>query len=94
METGSSADNSTSSSAAATQKKAERPRANSSGSIDQKRLLAGISGGGITSGGRLMLQIPVGPQCRPRRVPSPGYRLQEHISSEDNAVQVDKVRLC
>uniref|UniRef100_A0A3Q1JJN8 Rho GTPase activating protein 4a n=1 Tax=Anabas testudineus TaxID=64144 RepID=A0A3Q1JJN8_ANATE len=91
---GSSPDNSISFSATATQKKAERPRANSSGSIDQKRLLGGISGGGITSGGRMMLQIPVGPQCRPRRVPSPGYRLQEHSSSEDIAIKLDKVGLC
>ncbi|XP_026224081.1 rho GTPase-activating protein 4a [Anabas testudineus] len=90
LESGSSPDNSISFSATATQKKAERPRANSSGSIDQKRLLGGISGGGITSGGRMMLQIPVGPQCRPRRVPSPGYRLQEHSSSEDIAIKLDK----
>uniref|UniRef100_A0A665VX66 Rho GTPase-activating protein 4-like n=1 Tax=Echeneis naucrates TaxID=173247 RepID=A0A665VX66_ECHNA len=48
----------------------ERPRANSSGSIDQKRS-TGPAGGAIVSSGKLMLQIPVGPQCRPRRIPSP-----------------------
>ncbi|XP_070766639.1 rho GTPase-activating protein 4-like [Enoplosus armatus] len=93
LETGSSVDNSTSSTAAAAQKKAECPRANSSGSINQSRLPAGPAGGGIASGGKLMLQIPVGPQCKPRRVHSPGNvrrEFQEHSSSEDILVQVDK----
>ncbi|XP_044207019.1 rho GTPase-activating protein 4a [Thunnus albacares] len=92
-EMGSSADQSTSSSAAPPQRKGERPRANSSGSIDQSRLTAGPAGGSITSTGKLMLQIPVGPQGRPRRVNSPGYvrrEIQEQSSSEDTAVQVDK----
>ncbi|XP_042347544.1 rho GTPase-activating protein 4-like isoform X2 [Plectropomus leopardus] len=93
FETGSSADNSTSSSAAPTQRKAERPRANSGGSIDKSRLTAGPVGGGIASSGKLMLQIPVGPQCKPRRGHSPAYvhrEKQENMSSEDFAVQVDK----
>uniref|UniRef100_A0A665VWX0 Rho GTPase-activating protein 4-like n=1 Tax=Echeneis naucrates TaxID=173247 RepID=A0A665VWX0_ECHNA len=68
VETGSSAD-STSFSPAPSQRR-ERPRANSSGSIDQKRS-TGPAGGAIVSSGKLMLQIPVGPQCRPRRIPSP-----------------------
>lgn len=71
LETGYSADNSTGSFAAATQKP-DRPRANSSGSIESRRLSGGPAGGGITSGGKLMLQIPVGPQCKPRRLHSPG----------------------
>ncbi|XP_056241172.1 rho GTPase-activating protein 4-like [Seriola aureovittata] len=93
LETGSSADGSTGSSAAPPQKGAERPRANSSGSIDQRRLSAGPGGGGIASGGNLLLQIPVGPMCKPRRVPSPCFvrrDFQENSSSEDIAVHVDK----
>ncbi|XP_056279631.1 rho GTPase-activating protein 4-like isoform X2 [Pseudoliparis swirei] len=93
MEAGSSADNSTSSSAASTRRKAERPRANSSGSNDQSRLRAGPVGGGIASGGKLMLQIPIGPQGKPRRGHSPGYvcrEFQEHSSSEDIVVKVDE----
>ncbi|XP_040008476.1 rho GTPase-activating protein 4-like [Xiphias gladius] len=92
LETGSSAANSTSSSAAPPQKRAERPRANSSGSVDQNRLTGGPAGGGIASGGKLMPQIPVGPQCKQRPVPSPGFvrrEFQEQSSTED-IVQVDK----
>ncbi|KAA8591096.1 hypothetical protein FQN60_002039 [Etheostoma spectabile] len=88
METGSSADNGARLCAAPTHKKAERPRANSSGSIDQSRLTAEQVGGSIASSGKLMLQIPLGP----RRGHSPGYvrrELQEHSSSED-IVKVDK----
>lgn len=66
------ADSSTRSFAAPTQKKTERPRANSSGSIDQNKFIGGPAGGGVTSGGKLLLQIPVGPQCKPKRVHSPG----------------------
>ncbi|XP_022597303.1 SLIT-ROBO Rho GTPase-activating protein 3-like [Seriola dumerili] len=93
LETGSSADGSTGSSAAPPQKGAGRPRANSSGSIDQRRLSAGPGGGGIASGGNLLLQIPVGPMCKPRRVPSPCFvrrDFQENSSSEDISVHVDK----
>ncbi|XP_041801153.1 rho GTPase-activating protein 4-like isoform X2 [Chelmon rostratus] len=93
LETGRSSDNTISSSAAPTQKKTERPRANSSGSMDQSRLTGGPAGGGLASGGKLMLQIPVGPQCKPRRGHSPGNvrrEFQEHSSSEDISVQVDK----
>ncbi|XP_035502346.2 rho GTPase-activating protein 4 isoform X1 [Scophthalmus maximus] len=87
----SSADSSTGMSAGQT--RAERPRANSSGSIDQTRLTCGPAGGSITSGGKLMLQIPIGPQFKARRAPSPGLvrrDLQESSSSEDIRVQVDK----
>ncbi|XP_041860707.1 SLIT-ROBO Rho GTPase-activating protein 3-like isoform X2 [Melanotaenia boesemani] len=75
------------------QTKTERPRANSSGSIDHNRIPAGPAGGGITSAGKLTLQIPVGPQCRPRRMHSPvsvHRECQQHSSSEDIVVQVDK----
>ncbi|KAK2851359.1 hypothetical protein Q5P01_007635 [Channa striata] len=87
LETGCSVDNSPSSFAVPTQKFDKRPRANSSGSIEQKRYPAG--GGIFPTSGKMMLQIPVGPQGRPRRVPSPGYRLQEHLT-EDTGVNVDK----
>ncbi|KAI9530779.1 hypothetical protein NQZ68_000270 [Dissostichus eleginoides] len=89
FEARSSADNSSGSSAA-TQRKAERPRANSSGSIDKSKVTAG---GGITSGGKVMLQIPIGPQSKQRQGQSPGYVrrvLQEHSSSEDIVIKVDK----
>uniref|UniRef100_A0A8P4G1K3 Rho GTPase activating protein 4 n=1 Tax=Dicentrarchus labrax TaxID=13489 RepID=A0A8P4G1K3_DICLA len=68
------------SSAAPTQKGTDRPRAYSSGAIDQSRLTGGPAGGGVASSGKLMLQIPMGPQCRPRRVHSPGYVLLQLIS--------------
>lgn len=87
MESGSCADHS--SSAASTQRK----RANSSGSVDHSRSSTGPAGGSITSAGKSMLQIPVGPQCRPRRMHSPGFvrkGSQQHSSSEDITVQVDK----
>ncbi|KAF3860407.1 hypothetical protein F7725_000662 [Dissostichus mawsoni] len=87
FEARSSADNS-SGSTAATQRKAERPRANSSGSIDKSKVTAGI-----TSGGKVMLQIPIGPQSKQRQGQSPGYVrrvLQEHSSSEDIVIKVDK----
>lgn len=92
FETGQSADNSAGSSAAPALKKAERPRANSSGSIDQRRLAGGPGGGSIVSGGKF-LQIPLGPQCKPRRVHSPGNARrvsQEHLSCEDIPIQLDK----
>ncbi|GAA6222799.1 SLIT-ROBO Rho GTPase-activating protein 3-like [Lates japonicus] len=92
LETGFSVDNSTSSSAAP-QRRAERPRANSSGCIDQNRLTGGPAGGNIASGGKLMFQSLLVPQCKPRRVPSPNLarrEIQENSSSEDIVVQVDK----
>ncbi|XP_004070741.2 SLIT-ROBO Rho GTPase-activating protein 3 isoform X2 [Oryzias latipes] len=45
----------------------ERPRANSSGSVDGSR----TAGGGSSLAGKLSLQIPVVPQYKPRRTPSP-----------------------
>ncbi|XP_034028246.1 rho GTPase-activating protein 4a [Thalassophryne amazonica] len=89
FETESSTDHSTSSSAA--QKMAERPRANSSSSADQRRL-SGPAGGSIVSAGKIILQIPVGPQCKPRRVHSPGsvHRNRTHSASDEIIIQVDK----
>nr|XP_046252657.1 SLIT-ROBO Rho GTPase-activating protein 3-like [Scatophagus argus] len=92
VETGCSTDNNTRSSAAPTQQKTERPRANSSGSIDQSRL-SRPAGGSVASGGKILLQIPIGPQCKPGRVHSPGNvrrEFQAHLSYEDIPVQVDK----
>ncbi|XP_059188600.1 rho GTPase-activating protein 4-like isoform X1 [Centropristis striata] len=82
-ETGPSADSSSS------QRKADRPRANSSGSIEHRR----PSGGGLVSGSKILLQIPVGHQFKPRRGQSPCYtlrELQDNSSSEDIVVKVDK----
>ncbi|XP_019944240.1 rho GTPase-activating protein 4 isoform X2 [Paralichthys olivaceus] len=92
-ETVSSADRSTSLSTTPARMRAERPRANSSGSIDHKRSTCKPEGGSIPSAAKLMLQIPVGPQCKRQRAPSPFLvcrDLQEHSSSEDIGVQVDK----
>lgn len=82
----SSADSSTGMSAGQT--RAERPRANSSGSIDQTRLTCGPAGGSITSGGKLMLQIPIGPQFKARRAPSPGLVRREWVSLNVAALQL------
>lgn len=76
LDIGSMADTSTSSSAAPAQKKAERPRANSSGSIDQTKFTAGPTGGSVVPGAKLMLQIPTGKQ---RRFHSPG-NLREWVA--------------
>ncbi|XP_076027953.1 rho GTPase-activating protein 4-like isoform X1 [Genypterus blacodes] len=90
MESGSSAD-SVGSSSGPTQKKAQRLRAFSSGSSDQVKCRVGAAGGSITSSGKLLLQLPMGPQGR--RVHSPGFvrrQAQEYVSHEDNTVKVDK----
>ncbi|XP_029975241.1 rho GTPase-activating protein 4-like isoform X2 [Salarias fasciatus] len=70
----------------------KRPRANSSGSVEHSRSSVGPAGGAVASAGKT-LQIPVGPQCRPRRMHSPGYvhrQSQPQSSTEDITVQVDK----
>ncbi|KAG7520250.1 rho GTPase-activating protein 4-like [Solea senegalensis] len=97
LETFSLADSSTSLSAAPSQTSDERPRdrdisSSCSFEIDRNRLTC-LTAGGAIAPGKLMFQRPVGPQCRPRRAPSPFlvHRLiQEHSSSEDVGVQVDK----
>uniref|UniRef100_G3P1F6 Uncharacterized protein n=2 Tax=Gasterosteus aculeatus TaxID=69293 RepID=G3P1F6_GASAC len=92
LETGTSAVNGAGSSAASTQKKTERPRANSSGSVDASRLTGGPVGFSVASSGKPTLQIPVGPQCRSRGH-SAGYlrrEVQGHSSPEDIVVKVDK----
>uniref|UniRef100_G3P1E9 Rho GTPase activating protein 4a n=1 Tax=Gasterosteus aculeatus aculeatus TaxID=481459 RepID=G3P1E9_GASAC len=76
LETGTSAVNGAGSSAASTQKKTERPRANSSGSVDASRLTGGPVGFSVASSGKPTLQIPVGPQCRSRGH-SAGYLRRE-----------------
>lgn len=88
-EVGVSADHS----AASTQKKAERPRANSCvcTSAEQSKWAATPAGGGIAQSGKILLQIPLGPQNKPRRVCSPGFvrrELRESTANED--VHVDK----
>ncbi|XP_071775942.2 rho GTPase-activating protein 4-like isoform X2 [Centroberyx gerrardi] len=94
MEVGSLADRSSSSSSAApTQRKGERPRANSRGSPDQSGFRAGPTGGSIAPGGKLMLQFPKGPQGKALRTHSPGFirrECQDNSSSEDITVQIDK----
>uniref|UniRef100_A0A669BXU0 Rho GTPase activating protein 4a n=1 Tax=Oreochromis niloticus TaxID=8128 RepID=A0A669BXU0_ORENI len=74
LEMGFLADNSTSMSMSgvAAPRRGERPRANSSGALEH-RLTAAPGGGSFGSGGKCTLQIPVGPQCKPRRMPSPCY---------------------
>ncbi|KAM9855337.1 rho GTPase-activating protein 4a isoform 2-T2 [Aulostomus maculatus] len=92
VEAGSSADPSISVTMASLQKRAESLPANSSGFSDPMRFTSGPAGGGITSGAKIMLQIPTGPQGKPRRLQSPGCvrsETQEHVSPED-VIQVDK----
>ncbi|XP_005914860.1 rho GTPase-activating protein 4 [Haplochromis burtoni] len=92
LEMGFLADNSTSMSMSgvATPRRGERPRANSSGALEHK-LTAAPGGGSFGSGGKCTLQIPVGPQCKPRRMPSPCYGQDyQRRSSEDIASRVDK----
>ncbi|XP_054905895.1 rho GTPase-activating protein 4a [Poeciliopsis prolifica] len=76
-------------SAATALTKAERPRANSSGCLDYSKVPAG---GVLSASGKLTLQIPVGPQYRPKKALSPSYTRKEyqHSSSEDLLVKVDK----
>ncbi|KAM9344012.1 rho GTPase-activating protein 4-like isoform 2-T3 [Pholidichthys leucotaenia] len=92
LETVSFVDKSSISITAPTQSRKERPRANSSGSIEfNKKSSAGPAGGSLTSSGKLM--IPVAPQYRPKRMHSPCYgrgEFQQHLSSEDITVHVDK----
>ncbi|XP_029911809.1 rho GTPase-activating protein 4-like isoform X1 [Myripristis murdjan] len=93
VETGSSADHSTSLSAASTQKKGVRSRANSRSTPDQSGVRSGPAGGSVTPGAKFMLQLPKGPQGRPLRTGSPGFarrEWQDHSASEDGTVQVDK----
>ncbi|KAM9752182.1 rho GTPase-activating protein 4a isoform 1-T1 [Menidia menidia] len=93
LETGFSADNDLSVATSHTQTKTGRPRANSSGSIEPSRTAAGPAGGGLTTAGKFSLQIPVGPQNKPRRFHSPTFvrkELQQSSSAEDIAVKVDK----
>uniref|UniRef100_A0A3Q2Q3L4 Rho GTPase activating protein 4a n=2 Tax=Fundulus heteroclitus TaxID=8078 RepID=A0A3Q2Q3L4_FUNHE len=69
--------------------KVERPRANSSGCLDRRT----PAGGSLSAAGKMNLQIPVGPQFRLRRAPSPSHlrnEFQQHSSSEDLIVKVDK----
>lgn len=78
-----------------TQRKEDRPRANSFActSAEQSKWTAMPPGGGIVSSGKIMLQIPLGPQSRPKRVQSPGFvhrGLRESVSNED-IVHLDKV---
>lgn len=56
----------------ATYKKTERPRANSSGSGDQSRMMGGPVGGSIALGGKFIFQNPAGQQCKPWLMQSPG----------------------
>ncbi|KAM3617597.1 uncharacterized protein V6R79_008700 [Siganus canaliculatus] len=80
-------------SSSSAQSRTERPRANSSGAVDQSRSRVGPVGGSIASNAKFMLQIPVGQQSKPRRVHSPGNmrrQFQEHTSAEDIPVQVQQ----
>lgn len=59
-------------SAPVTYKKTERPRANSSSSVDQSRVMGGPAGGSIALGGKSIFQNPAGQQCKPWLIQSPG----------------------
>ncbi|KAM6925419.1 SLIT-ROBO Rho GTPase-activating protein 3-like [Xenentodon cancila] len=66
-ETGSST-NGPGASASSAPTKADRPRANSCGNSESSRKPAG---GSLALAGKIMLQIPVGPQCKSRKIHSP-----------------------
>ncbi|XP_043983985.1 rho GTPase-activating protein 4a [Gambusia affinis] len=76
-------------SAATALTKVERPRANSSGCLDYRKVPIG---GVLSASGKLTLQIPVGPQYRQKKVLSPSYTRKEyqHSSSDDLSAKVDK----
>ncbi|XP_075882463.1 rho GTPase-activating protein 4-like isoform X2 [Nelusetta ayraudi] len=90
MQTGNSAE---SSPAAVAHKRNERPRCNSSSSGDRSRFTGGPAGGSVALGGKFVFPNPVGSQCKPWLVNSPGSvhkQLQHNLSLEDIPVQVDK----
>ncbi|XP_028307821.1 rho GTPase-activating protein 4-like isoform X2 [Gouania willdenowi] len=90
LESGASADHSSGISSDPTRRKAHRPRANSSGSLDYSVL---PTGGGVVAAGRTTLQIPLEPQNKSKRTHSPGFLRKEYprqASPEDTIVQVDK----
>lgn len=69
MQTGNSAE---SSPAAVAHKRNERPRCNSSSSGDRSRFTGGPAGGSVALGGKFVFPNPVGSQCKPWLVNSPG----------------------
>lgn len=76
------------------QKKAERLRANGCtySSAEHSKWAAAPAGGSVVSSGKIMLQIPVGPQNKPRRVHSPAFVRRElrDSSSNEETVPLDK----
>ncbi|XP_051912870.1 rho GTPase-activating protein 4-like [Hippocampus zosterae] len=76
----------------ALQKNSEASKAVKSGSADHRRTASGPAGGSVHTGGaKVILQIPTGPQCRPRRIHSPGYARREQMNaSPEDVIKVDK----
>nr|XP_057941182.1 rho GTPase-activating protein 4-like [Doryrhamphus excisus] len=74
------------------QKRAEGSKSNKGGLAEHRRSASGPAAGvGIPSGAKIVLQIPTGPQGRPRRIHSPGFARREQLqASPEDAVQVDK----
>ncbi|XP_061683922.1 rho GTPase-activating protein 4-like isoform X2 [Syngnathoides biaculeatus] len=73
-------------------KPSEASKANKCGLLDHRRSASVPFADTVPSGaGKVILQIPTGPQGRPRRIHSPGFarREQMHVSPED-VVKVDK----
>ncbi|XP_057686422.1 rho GTPase-activating protein 4-like isoform X2 [Corythoichthys intestinalis] len=73
-------------------KKSEASKADKSGVADHRRSASGPTASTVTSGGaKVILQIPTGPQGRPRRIHSPGFARREQMSSTpDEVIKVDK----
>ncbi|XP_077480770.1 rho GTPase-activating protein 4-like isoform X1 [Stigmatopora argus] len=74
------------------QKKSEASKADKSGGADHRRSASGPAAAMVTSGGaKVILQIPTGPQGRPRMMHSPGFARREQMNSTPNeVVKVDK----
>ncbi|XP_054632457.1 rho GTPase-activating protein 4-like [Dunckerocampus dactyliophorus] len=74
------------------QKRAEGSKSNKGGLADHRRSASGPAAGvSIPSGGKIVLQIPTGPQGRPRRIHSPGFARREQLqAAAEDTIQVDK----
>ncbi|XP_077405120.1 rho GTPase-activating protein 4-like [Vanacampus margaritifer] len=66
--------------------------ASQSGLADHRRSASGPAGSSVPTGGaKVILQIPTGPQCRTRRMHSPGFARREQMNAcPEDVIKVDK----
>ncbi|XP_077370117.1 rho GTPase-activating protein 4-like [Festucalex cinctus] len=76
----------------ALQKPSESSKADKSGHSDHRRSASGPAGSSVPAGGaKVVLHIPTGPQCRPRRIHSPGFARREQMNAcPEDVIKVDK----